>query len=110
MLCLHYGFYAEFFCNLKDNEKYYAKAEAVVNLASDVNTKIFEEIVLGGGIMSDALKEMLLPELGELKRQLAESNMELAENRAELARKDAIIAELRRVLAESGQDMDEFVQ
>ena len=90
-----------------------------MNLASDLNTKIFEEIVLGGGIMSDALKEMLLPELGELKRQLAESNMELAENRAELvenraelaenraelARKDAIIAELKRVLTEAGQDM-----
>ena len=117
--------------SLKDNEKYYAKAETIVNLASDVNTKIFEEIVLGGGIMSDALKEMLLPELGELKQQLAESNMELAENRAELAenraelaenraelaenraelaRKDAIIAELKRVLVEVGQSMDKEEQ
>ncbi len=117
--------------SLKGNEKYYAKAETVVNLASDVNTEIFEEIVLGGGIMSDALKEMLLPELGELKQQLAESNMELAENRAELAenraelaenraelaenraelaRKDAIIAELKRVLVEVGQSMDKEEQ
>lgn len=43
--------------------------------------------------MSEELKEMILPELGEVKRLFAES-------RTELADKDAEIAELKRLLAE----------
>ena len=82
--------------------KYHAKAKAVVSLASDVNTFVFKQIILGGGKMNEELKEMLLPELGELKRMLAANQMELEENRAELAEKDAVIAELRRRLTEAG--------
>lgn len=91
------------------DDKYHAKAKAVVSLASDVNTDVFKQIILGGGKMNEELKEMLLPELGELKRMLAANQIELAENRAELAgkdaelaEKDAMIAELRRRLTEAG--------
>lgn len=101
-----------------------AKARAVVNLVSDLNSSVFEQIVSGGKSMSEALKEMILPELGELKviiankdaelaenrAELAENRAELAENRAELAerqaeiaQKDAEIAELKRMLAERGE-------
>ena len=52
--------------------------------------------------MNEELKEMLLPELGELKRLLAANQMELAGKDAELAEKDAVIAELRRRLNEAG--------
>lgn len=92
-----------------------AMAKAVVNLVSDLNSGIFEQIVSGGKRMSEALKEMILPELGELKviiankeaelavnrAELAENRAELAENRAELAQKDAEIAELKRMLTEA---------
>lgn len=85
-----------------------AKAKTVVNLVSDVNSSVFEQIVSGGKSMSEALKEMILPELGELKviiankdAELAENRAELAENRAVLAQKDAEIAELKRKLAEA---------
>ncbi len=105
------------------DDKYHDKARALVNLASDVNTFVFKQIILGGGKMNEELKEMLLPELGELKQLLAANQMELAENRVELeenrveleenrvelaknramiAEKDAVIAELRRRLAEAG--------
>ena len=85
-----------------------AKAKAVVNLVSDLNSSIFEQIVSGGKSMSEALKEMILPELGELKvmiankdAELEENRAELEENRAELAQKDMEIAELKRMLAEA---------
>lgn len=91
------------------DDKYHAKAKAVVSLASDVNTFVFKQIILGGGKMNEELKEMLLPELGELKQllaanqmELAGKNAELAKNKAMIAEKDAIIAELRRRLNEAG--------
>ncbi len=84
------------------DDKYHSKARAVVSLASDVNTFVFKQIILGGGKMNEELKEMLLPELGELKRLLAANQMELAGKDAELAEKDAVIAELRRRLNEAG--------
>lgn len=91
------------------DDKYHSKARAVVSLASDVNTFVFKQIILGGGKMNEELKEMLLPELGELKQLLAANKIELAENRVELAKnramiaeKDAVIAELRRRLNEAG--------
>ncbi len=87
-----------------------AKARAVVNLVSDLNSSVFEQIVSGGKSMSEALKEMILPELGELKviiankdAELAENRAELAERQAEIAQKDAEIAELKRMLAERGE-------
>lgn len=70
-----------------------AKASVVINLVSDVNNAVFKQIISGGERMSEELKEMILPELGEVKRLFAES-------RTELADKDAEIAELKRLLAE----------
>lgn len=61
----------------------------IVNLVSDLNNAIFEQIVNGGGHMSEALKRLVLPELGELKELLAD--------------KDAEIAELKRMLAEAAR-------
>ncbi len=92
-----------------------AKAKAVVNLVSDLNNGVFEQIISGGKSMSEALKEMILPELGELKiiiankdaeleenrAELEENRAELEENRAELAQKNMEIAELKRMLAEA---------
>ncbi len=86
-----------------------AKAALVVNLVSDLNSGVFEQIVNGGGRMSEALKRMILPELGELKELLADKDAEIAalkrmlvekEERAKLADKDAEIAALKRMLAE----------
>lgn len=51
--------------------------------------------------MSEALKEMILPELGELKIIIANKDAELEENRAELAQKNMEITELKRMLAEA---------
>lgn len=70
-----------------------AKASVVINLVSDANNAVFKRIVSRGERMSEELKKMSLPELGEVKRLLAES-------RTELADKDAEIAELKRLLAE----------
>jgi len=61
----------------------------------------FEQIVSGGKSMSEALKEMILPELGELKIIIANKDAELEENRAELAQKNMEITELKRMLAEA---------
>ncbi|MDE6620408.1 MAG: hypothetical protein K2K74_07990 [Lachnospiraceae bacterium] len=72
-----------------EGEEERAKAGVVVNLVSDINSGIFEQIVSGGDRMSEALKRMILPELGELKELLAD--------------KDAEIAALRRMLAEAGR-------
>lgn len=104
--------------SLPDDSGYRSKAGTIVNLASDVNDAVFKQIILGGGSMSNELKEMLMPELAELKQilagnqvKLAENQAELAEkdalieeNKAELAKKDALIAELKHMLAEASQD------
>ena len=64
--------------------------------------------------MSEALKRMILPELGELKElladkiaeladkdaEIADKNAEIADKDAKLADKDAEIAALKRMLAE----------
>lgn len=70
------------------------KAGVVVNLVSDINSKVFEQIVSGGGKMSEALKRMVMPEYGELKDLIAAKD-------AEIANKDAEIAELNRKLEEA---------
>ena len=75
-------------------------AGSVVNLASDTNQTLFEQIIKGGGFMSDALKEMLNPEFARLKVLLADSKAELADREAELADSRAEIAALKRQLAE----------
>ena len=76
-----------------EEEEARAKAAVVVNLVSDLNSGVFEQIVNGGDRMSEALKRMILPELGELKELLADKE-------AELADKEAEIAVLKRMLAE----------
>lgn len=38
------------------DEEYHAKAAVIVNLVSDVNSALFEQIVSGGERMSEALK------------------------------------------------------
>lgn len=53
--------------------------------------------------MSEALKRMVLPELGELKDLLADKDAELADKDAVIANKDAEIAALKRMLAEAGR-------
>lgn len=60
------------------------KAGVVVNLVSDLNSAIFEQIVSGGGHMSEALKKLVLPELGELEELLATKEMEIADKDAKL--------------------------
>ncbi len=75
-------------------------AGSVVNLASDTNQPLFEQIIKGGGFMSDALKEMLNPEFARLKVLLADRETELADREAELADSRAEIAALKRQLAE----------
>ena len=75
-------------------------AGSVVSLASDTNQTLFEQIIKGGGFMSDALKEMLNPEFARLKVLLADSKAELADREAELADSRAEIAALKRQLAE----------
>lgn len=62
-----------------------AKASVVINLVSDVNNAVFKQIISGGERMSEELKEMILPELGEVKRLFAESRTELADKDAEIA-------------------------
>ena len=75
-------------------------AGSVVNLASDTNQPLFEQIIKGGGFMSDALKEMLNPEFARLKVLLADRETELADSEAKLADSRAEIAALKRQLAE----------
>lgn len=86
-----------------DGEEARAKAGVVVNLVSDINSAIFEQIVSGGDRMSEALKKLVLPELGELKELLADKDAEIADMDAKLADKDAEIAALKRMLAEAGK-------
>lgn len=87
-----------------EGDKEREKAGVVVNLVSDINNEIFEKIVIGGDRMSEALKRMLLPELGELKDLLADKDAEIADKNAKLADKDAEIAALKRMLAERDTD------
>lgn len=75
------------------------KAGVVVNLVSDINSEVFEEIVNGGERMSEALKRMVMPEYGELKDLIAAKDAEIINNKKEIADKDAEIAELKRKLA-----------
>ena len=86
-------------------EDFRIKAGVVVNLVSDINNEVFEEIVNGGERMSEALKRMVMPEYGELKdliadkdAEIADKDAEIAENKKEIADKDAEIAELKRRL------------
>lgn len=81
-----------------------SNAGAVVNLVSDVNSLVFKQIISGGGYVTDELKEMILPELGELKVLLADSRAKLADSKAKLADKDAEIAVLKRMLAEARKE------
>ncbi|MDE6363701.1 MAG: hypothetical protein K2L86_05470, partial [Lachnospiraceae bacterium] len=83
-----------------EGEEERAKAGVVVNLVSDINNEIFEKIVIGGDKMSEALKRMVLPELGELKDLLADKDAELADKDAELADKDAELADKDAELAD----------
>lgn len=87
-----------------EGDKEREKAGVVVNLVSDINNEIFEKIVIGGDRMSEALKRMVLPELGELKDLLADKDAEIADKNAKLADKDAEIAALKRMLAERDTD------
>ena len=79
-------------------EDFRIKAGVVVNLVSDINNEVFEEIVNGGERMSEALKRMVMPEYGELKDLIADKDAEIADKDAEIADKDAEIAELKRRL------------
>ncbi len=95
-----------------ESEEARAKAGVVVNLVSDVNSAVFEQIVSGGDRMSEALKRMVLPELGELKEliankdaEIADKDAEIADKDAEIAHKDAEIAALRQMLAEAGRQV-----
>ena len=88
--------------SLKGNEEYYAKAQALMALASDVNTKVFEKIVAGGGKMSDALRALIMPEIERMASELAEKDEKLAEKDEKLAEKDVEIERLRRRLIEVG--------
>ena len=90
-------------CDSLKEEDERAKAGVVVNLVSDINSAVFEQIVSGGDRMSEALKRMVLPELGELKDLLADKDAELADKDAVIANKDAEIAALKRMLAEAGR-------
>ncbi|MDE5696186.1 MAG: DUF1090 domain-containing protein [Lachnospiraceae bacterium] len=90
------------------NDEDRAKAGVIVNLVSDINSALFEQIVSGGEKMSEALKKMILPELGELKlvladkeAEIADKEAEIADKEAEIADKEAEIAELKRMLAEA---------
>ena len=92
--------------DLRDNDAEYEKAKSVVNLVSDINEEVFERITAGGEKMSDRLKYMVLPELKEVKEQLAnkeaeiaDKNAEIADKNAEIADKNAEIERLRRELA-----------
>ena len=76
-------------------------AGSVVNLASDTNQPLFEQIIKGGGFMSDALKEMLNPEFARLKVLLADSKAELADKNAKLADSEAKLADSEAKLADS---------
>jgi len=50
-------------CDPLQDDTEYEKAKKIVNLVSDINEEIFEQITAGGGKMSDKLRYMLLPEL-----------------------------------------------
>ena len=71
-----------------EEEEARAKAAVVVNLVSDLNSGVFEQIVNGGDRMSEALKRMILPELGELKELLADKEAEIAVLKRMLAEKE----------------------
>ncbi len=73
-------------------EEHRMKAGVVVNLVSDINNEVFEEIVNEGESMSEALKRMVMPEYGELKDLIADKDAEIIDNKKE-------IAELKRKLA-----------
>lgn len=73
-------------------------AGSVVNLASDTNQTLFEQIIKGGGFMSDALKEMLNPEFARLKVLLADSKAELADREAEITALKHQLAELQKTI------------
>lgn len=79
-------------------------AGIIVNLVSDINSKVFEQIIKEGKEMSEALKRMVLPEYGQLQAlfaaTIADKDAEIADKDAEIADKDAEIAELKRRLAE----------
>ena len=81
-------------------EDFRIKAGVVVNLVSDINNEVFEEIVNGGERMSEALKRMVMPEYGELKDLIADKDAEIADKDAEIADKDAEIAENKKEIAE----------
>ncbi|MDE5700218.1 MAG: hypothetical protein K2I96_22925, partial [Lachnospiraceae bacterium] len=85
-----------------------AKASVVINLVSDINNAVFIQIVSGGERMSEELKEMILPELGEVKRLLAESRTELADRDAKLADKDAELADKDAKLADKDAEIAEL--
>ncbi len=76
-------------------------AGSIVSLASDTNQTLFEQIIKGGGFMSDALKEMLNPEFARLKVLLADSKAELADKNARLADSEAKLADSEAKLADS---------
>ncbi|MDE6363807.1 MAG: hypothetical protein K2L86_06005 [Lachnospiraceae bacterium] len=81
------------------------KAAVVVNLVSDLNSGVFEQIVNGGDRMSEALKRMILPELGELKELLADKDAEIADKDARIADKDAEIADKDAEIADKDAEI-----
>ena len=82
-------------------------AGSVVNLASDINQTLFEQIIKGGGTMSDALKEMLNPEFARLKVIIADKDAELADINAKLADKDGQLADNEGTLADKDAELAE---
>ena len=95
-----------------------AKAAVVVNLVSDLNSGVFEQIVNGGGriygYLSDIVGEMetgdeLYPGLKELLAdkiaELADKDAEIADKNAEIADRDAELADKDAKLADKDAEL-----
>ena len=92
-----------------ENSRDRLNANVVVDFVSNLNETLFMRILKEDERMTEALKELIEPDLKELRLVIdnkdaiiADKDAEIADKDAEIADKDAEIARLKQQLSETG--------
>ena len=75
-------------------------ANVIVDFVSNVNEALFTRILKEDARMTEALKELIAPELVKLRSIIQDKDLMLASQNEKLTEKDAEIASLRQKLEE----------
>lgn len=85
--------------DIKDKQN----AGVIVDFVSNMNVKLFTQILKESDSMTEAMKELIAPEIIDLRLTIKNKNAEIANNKKEIENKNAEIAKLKQQLQEMAQ-------